>query len=124
MSIDIRISWSKGTVNGILKDSPTTQELIKVLPHTSKANTWGDEVYFGVPIHAKLEANAKQVVDPGTIAFWIEGGSLALPFGPTPISQGDECRLIAKVNLLGHLKDDPKQLGSIRSGERITVELT
>ncbi len=49
--------------------------------------------------------------------------SLALPFGPTPVSQGKECRLVTKVNVLGRLEGDPRVLASVRDGDKITVEV-
>lgn len=119
----IRISWNKGEVFGVLKDTPTARKLKEVLPSSSTASTWGDEVYFKMPVKTTLEKDARQVVDPGTICFWVEGQSLAIPFGPTPVSQGDECRLVTKVNLLGKLDGDAKVLKSIRAGESIHVEL-
>src|SRR5437870_3636027 len=97
----IRISWNMDEVIGVMRETPTTHSLQKVLPCSSTANTWGEEVYFRIPLEAELESDAKQVVEPGTICFWVEGRSLAIPFGPTPISRGSECRLVTKVNLLG-----------------------
>jgi len=119
----IRISWKSGEIVGVLRDTPTAAELRKALPYTSTANTWGEEVYFHVPVLARLESDAQQVVPPGTICYWVQGSSLALPFGPTPISQGQECRLVTKVNVLGHLESDPRVLASIRDGDEIQVEL-
>src|SRR5258708_6164782 len=103
----IRISWESGEAFGTLNDTPTAKKLLKVLPSSSAANTWGDEVYFSVPVRAELEADASEVVPAGTICFWVQGQSLAIPFGPTPVSQGDECRLVTKVNVLGKLEGDP-----------------
>lgn len=117
----IRISWEKGEVVAQLNDSPTVRELLKKLPCESSANTWGEEVYFKIPVRASLEPNAQQVVNPGTVCFWVQGESLAIPFGPTPISEGSECRLVTRVNLLGKLQGDPKVLKSIRDGDRISV---
>lgn len=105
-----------------LHDTPTTRALAEVLPYTARANTWGDEVYFAVPVSAALEPNAEQVVEPGTVGFWVEGQALALPFGPTPISERGECRLAARVNILGKIDGDPKLLGRIRSGDAVRVE--
>jgi len=74
-----------------------------------------------VPVSAELESDAQQVVPPGTICFWVEGRSLAIPFGPTPVSRSNECRLVTKVNLLGKLEGDPRALKSIRDGDEIRV---
>ncbi len=119
----IRISWRKGQVAATLRETPTALKLLAALPCESTANTWGDEVYFRVPISSEREDDALQVVEPGTVGFWVEGQSLAIPFGPTPISVGDECRLAAKVNILGQLEDDPKLLKSVKAGDSIKVEL-
>ena len=119
----IRISWDKGEVFGVLTDTPTANKLLEALPCSSSANTWGEEVYFSTPVRTVLEADAQQVVPPGAICFWVEGQSLAIPFGPTPISQGNECRLVTKVNLLGKLEGNPQVLKSIRDGDKIRVEV-
>jgi len=119
----IRISWKDGELTGILNDSPTAQLVAKALPYTSSANTWGEEVYFDLPVAAKLDSNATDVVDPGTICYWVQGRSLALPFGPTPVSRGNECRLVTAVNVLGKLESNPRDLASVRDGDAITVSL-
>lgn len=119
----IRIAWQSGEVTADLRDTPTVQKLLAVLPSESRANTWGEEVYFSVPVNAALEADCRQVVDAGTVCFWVEGSSLALPFGPTPISKRDECRLASKCNVLGQIEGDPRKLKAVRDGEAIRVEL-
>jgi hypothetical protein len=72
-------------------------------------------------LSVKLEAQAREVVDPGTVCFWVQGNSLALPYGPTPVSRGDECRLVTRVNVLGMLEGDPRRLGDIADGDKIRV---
>ncbi len=89
----------------------------------AKAQTWGEEVYFEVPVKATLEAGAKQVVPPGTVCFWTEGNSLALPWGRTPVSADGESRRVTRCNVLGTIDGDPRQLASVRSGDAITVTL-
>ncbi|MBB1246584.1 hypothetical protein GL263_23980, partial [Streptomyces durbertensis] len=90
-------------------------------PFTADAQTWGEEVYFRTPVSPPLEADARQVVEPGTIAFWTDGDALALPYGPTPVSRGDECRLASPCNVLGRIDGDPRLLATVRPGDPITV---
>lgn len=118
----IRILWPAGNTTATLSETPTAKALWEALPLTSSANTWGEEVYFSNPISPAREPDARQVVEPGTVAFWTDGDSLALPYGPTPISRGDECRLASPCNILGALDDDPEVLRTIRGGDPITVE--
>ena len=118
----IRIRYPQGEILARLTDTPTTRALIKALPFDSVANTWGEEVYFSTPVSAKLEPDAREVVEPGTVCFWVQGNSLALPYGPTPASRGDECRLVARVNILGEIEGDAKRLARIGDGDEITVE--
>ena len=75
-----------------------------------------------MPVTAELEPDARQVVDKGAVCFWVEGRSLALPYGPTPISQGDECRLISEVNVLGRIDGDARVLTEIVDGASIKTE--
>jgi hypothetical protein len=119
----IRISWSRGATMATLEDTPSTRALIAALPLKAKAQTWGEEVYFEVPVKAALERDAKQVVPPGTVCFWVEGSSLALPWGRTPISDGNEPKLVTRCNILGKIEGDPKQLSAVRPGDAIAVEL-
>lgn len=118
----IQISWGSTKVTASLLETASAQALLDSLPCESHANTWGEEVYFKIPAEVALDADARQVVDPGTVCIWVEGQSLALPYGPTPISQGDECRLISKVNIVGKLLEDPKILASITDGDLVRVE--
>jgi hypothetical protein len=118
----IRISWPQNELAATLRDTPTVKKLLAALPCESSAQTWGDEVYFSVPVKAALEKDARQVVEPGTVCFWVEGQSVALPFGPTPVSEGDECRLVTRVNILGKIDVDAKKLKTVKAGDRVRVE--
>ena len=118
----IRIRWETGQIEGELNQSATAAAVGAVLPCSARASTWGDEVYFSVGVRASLEPGARQVVDPGTICYCIEGSSIALPFGPTPISEGDECRLAAVVNVIGELDGDPRALTDVSDGDSIQIE--
>jgi hypothetical protein len=119
----IRIAWGSGEVTADLRETPTVKQLLKALPSTSRAQRWGEEVYFELPVQASLEADARQVVEPGAVCFWVEGSSLALPYGRTPASEGDEPRLVTRCNVLGKIEGDPGELGKVKAGESIRVEL-
>jgi hypothetical protein len=121
--VRIRIAWKGGEVTANLRLTPTSNQLLAALPCEGEANTWGDEVYFAIPVKAALEADARQVVEPGTVCFWVPGHALALPFGPTPISKGSECRLANPCNVLGQIDGDPRELAGVKQGMKIRVEL-
>ncbi|WP_217247026.1 cyclophilin-like fold protein [Streptomyces sp. AC602_WCS936] len=118
----IRISWPAGHLTATLTDTLSTQALLKALPLTASAHTWGEEVYFDTGVSVSRETDARQVVEPGTVAFWTDGDALALPYGPTPISRGDECRLASPCNILGRLDGDPRLLATVRNGDPVRVE--
>ncbi|MEU6877615.1 cyclophilin-like fold protein [Streptomyces sp. NPDC046712] len=122
MTLRIRISWPAGHTTATLDETPTSKALVGALPISSTARTWGEEVYFDTPVSTAVESDAQQVVEPGTVAFWTEGDALALPYGPTPISRGSECRLASPCNLLGSLDGDARVLATVRDGDPIRVE--
>ncbi|MEU2748714.1 cyclophilin-like fold protein [Streptomyces collinus] len=119
----IRISWPARHLTASLDDTPTSQALANALPLVSTARMWGKEVYFDTGVSVSRETGAREVAEPGTVAFWTDGDALALPYGPTPISQGDECRLASPCNVLGRLEGDPGLLATVRDGEPVRVEL-
>jgi hypothetical protein len=104
-----------------LRDTPTARALLDKAPFESTASTWGDEVYFATPVSARLEADAQQVVDPGTACFWTQGDSIALPFGRTPISTDERPKLANPCNVIGSLADF-RVLKKIKGGDRVRVE--
>jgi uncharacterized protein len=119
----IKIKIGKVEIFATLKKTGTADKVREALPFTSSAQIWGEEIYFKVPVSAALEPDAQLVVEPGTLCFWTQGGCLALPYGPTPISTGTECRLTAWCNILGKLEGDYKALlHDIRDGDPVNVE--
>lgn len=120
--MQVQIQVADVTLTATLRDTPTAQAILAALPIESRAQTWGEEVYFSVPVTAELEADARDVVTAGELAFWIEGSCIAIGFGPTPISRGDEIRLAARTNIWADTNDDVRQLGSIQVGDVVRVE--
>jgi hypothetical protein len=121
----MKLAVSLGAVRVViaLNDSPTAKALAEAAPFESSANTWGEEVYFSTPVSARREADAKQVVDPGTACFWPDGDAIALPFGRTPISTDERPKLASPCNIIGRVEGDAKALAKVRSGAKIRVEL-
>jgi len=118
----IRITVGSVLVDVELFETPTATAIRDALPFTSRAMTWGEEVYFTTPVSATREKNARAVVEAGEIAFWTDGDAIAIGFGPTPISQGDEIRLASPCNIVGKALTDVRDLAPIGGGETIKVE--
>jgi len=104
-----------------LLNTPTGESIYNCLPIEASVNTWGDEIYFAVPVQVDREPDAKDIIEPGEIAFWVEGSCIAIGFGRTPISQGNEIRLAAKTNIWAITKDDVKQLSKVKEGDIVRV---
>ena len=120
----IRITTpSIGEVHAELSDeNPRTARAIwDALPIEARANTWGDEIYFSIPVDLEAE-NPREVVDPGDLGYWPPGNAFCIFFGPTPASRGSEIRPASPVNVFGRVQGDPKIFKRVRSGERVLLE--
>ncbi len=117
------VRFKAGTVEAtaVLNDSSTADKVWDALPITSAGSTWGDEIYFRVPIEAE-EDDAREVVSMGDVAFWPPGEALCLFFGPTPVSRGDEIRPASPVNAVGRIEGDATIFKQVKSGATVTVE--
>ncbi len=118
----IRITVGSLSLLVDLLDTPTAQAIYAALPIESRAQTWGDEVYFSIPVELPREPDARDLVQPGEIAYWVEGHCIAIGFGRTPISRGNEIRLAARTNIWARSRDDVKILRTVKDGDRVRVE--
>jgi len=103
------------------KNPETVAAVLKSLPIESRANRWGDEVYFSVPVEVK-EENAQEKVEVGDLAYWPQGPALCIFFGTTPASKGGKPRAASGVNVFGKIQNDPAIFDKVKSGDRIRVE--
>jgi len=118
----LRMTIGPVSLEAELFDTPTADAIYAKLPFNSVASTWGEEVYFATPVHVRKEADAKDVVEAGELAFWVEGDSIAIGFGPTPVSRGKEIRLAARTNIWGKALGPVTQLRKVKDGDPISVE--
>jgi hypothetical protein len=123
MNRKISIRSGKIEIDIDLNDSPTAQALFSALPLSAVANTWGDEIYFEVPVDRGLDSTAVESVQVGDIGYWPSGRAFCIFFGPTPISSGDEIRPASAVNLIGKAIGDARLLKTVKDGDLIELDV-
>ena len=122
MANRIRITAGKVSVEAELNDSDTANMIWDALPIEKRGSTWGNEIYFSIPVKAEEEAGASEVVEEGDIAYWPPGSAFCIFFGPTPASRGNEVRAASPVNVVGRILDDPAEFKKVRNGAKVIIE--
>ena len=117
----IRFDFGALTLDAELLDTPTAKAIVAALPLTSSVLTWGEEVYFDVPVTVAREKDARAVIVPGEIVYWPQGQAIAIGFGRTPISQGNETRLASPCNVFAKALGSVKLLAKIKTGTKVEV---
>jgi len=117
----ITITAGGVTAAATLNDSAMADKIWAALPITGRASTWGDEIYFSIPVKAAEAPGADSLVDLGDIAFWPPGSAFCIFFGITPASDGDEIRAASPVNVFGRIDGDPAIFRAVDSGAKIEI---
>ena len=121
MTKRIRITAGDVTATAILNDTATAQAIWDALPITARGNTWGDEIYFSIPVKLGTE-KGQEVVQLGDLGYWAPGTAFCIFFGPTPASRGDEIRPASPVTVFGRIEGDPRVFTKVPDGAKVVVE--
>lgn len=117
----LKLTMGGVELNIRLLDTPTADALYQAAPFTATAQTWGEEVYFDTPASADREPDARDVLEKGEIGFWLAGSCIAIPYGRTPVSHGDELRLASAANIFGHAEEDVTICAQVSPGDTVEV---
>ena len=121
MSCPIKIRVGEVELDAVLNDTETAARVLKILPIQSGFNTWGDEIYFEIPVQAGPE-DARETVGLGDLGYWPPGKAFCIFYGKTPASEGDEIRPASPVNLIGLVEGDPTVLKTASRAGEIVIE--
>lgn len=109
-------------LSALIFENETGDAILEILPIFGRANRWGDEIYFSIPLALGRAPDARDVVQTGELGYWPDGSSFCIFFGKTPVSRGDEIRAASPVNVFGIVTDDPAALSTVQDGSRITID--
>ena len=118
----IRITAGKVSVEAILNDSPTATKIWDALPIEERGNTWGDEIYFSIPVNARQEKDARDIVAVGELGYWPPGTAFCIFFGRTPASTDERPRAASAVNIIGKVQGDATAFRGVGSSTRVRLE--
>ena len=117
----ILITTGKVSLPAKLSDTPTAQAIWEALPIEGSANTWGDEIYFDIPVTAAQEPDARTEVEVGELGYWPIGSAFCIFYGPTPASTGDQPVAASPVNVFGHVSGDATEFRKVSRGTKVTI---
>jgi len=118
----IRITAGKVVADAVLNDSPTATKIWEVLPIEARGSTWGDEIYFSIPVDAAQEKGARDLVSVGELGYWPPGTAFCIFYGRTPASTDDRPRAASPVNIIGKVVGDATAFRAVSSGARVRLE--
>ncbi|TWT55559.1 hypothetical protein KOR42_26860 [Thalassoglobus neptunius] len=123
MPTPIRIVIKNLTLRAELNDSETAQAIASALPIESKANWWGDEIYFSTSVACDPAADARAEFEVGELGYWPPANAFCIFYGPTPISNGGKPKMANRGNPIGWVSDDTEKLHKLNKAATVRVEL-
>ena len=120
--MNIKIQIGDLSIGAELNDTPTAQKVSKALPISSTFSTWGDEIYFEIPVEAGLDESAKDEVEMGDLGYWPQGRAFCIFFGLTPTSSPGKIVPASAVNIIGKVTGDPARFRDVMSENKISIQ--
>jgi hypothetical protein len=117
----IKITAGDVSARAELNETETAKAIWEALPIQGQANTWGDEIYFSIPVQLETE-KGQATVELGDLGYWEPGTAFCIFFGLTPMSRGDEIRPASPVTVFGRVLDDATVFKKVADGASILVE--
>ena len=105
-----------------LNDSPTAIKVAEALPIETSFSTWGDEIYFAIPVDAPLEETAQEEVEMGNLGYWPTGKAFCDFFGETPVSPPGKIVPASAVNIIGQVLEDALQFKGVMQESKVRLE--
>jgi hypothetical protein len=118
----IRITIGKLAMEAELNDTPTAKKVAEALPIKTSFSTWGDEIYFPIPVTASVDKSAKEVVELGDLGYWPPGKAFCIFFGQTPASQPGKIMPASAVNMLGKVLGDATEFEKVMNERQVILE--
>jgi len=118
----IRITVGDLSMEADLKDSLTAQKVAEALPITTSFSTWGEEIYFAIPVDADLDDTAREVVELGDLGYWPTGSAFCIFFGQTPMSEPGKIVPASAVNIIGKVIGDATKFKEVMGERNVTLE--
>jgi uncharacterized protein len=118
----IRIKVGSLEMEAQLNDSLTARKIAEALPIRSHFSTWGDEIYFSIPVDAEIDETAKEVVELGELGYWPTGRAFCIFFGPTPMSEPGKIVPASAVNIIGSVIGDATQFKEVMNERELILE--
>ena len=119
--MEIKIGIGSLSVEAELNDSPTAKKVAEALPITASFNTWGDEIYFRIPVNAELDETAREEVELGDLGYWPSGNAFCIFFGQTPMSEPGRIVPASAVNIIGRVIGDAMRFKEVMHEKEVTL---
>lgn len=121
MEKKIVIKTDKVKMEAELNDSQTAKAIWDSLPLATEVNTWGEEIYFEIPVKSALE-NGVEEVQVGDLGYWPQGNCFCIFFGLTPMSSEGHIKPASAVNIIGRISGKAEEWKTVKDGEWISIE--